>query len=65
MLYNTDNFLDKLEALLDEYNVAIVRSKNSSNDLVIRIQISGSEEKEILFPEAISAMTISNEWYLL
>lgn len=53
--------MSELAHLLRKYNATILRSSNSSNDLVISIQVSPSEAKEFVFAEEISEVYILNE----
>ena len=56
-------FLDELAELLKKHNVTIIRSANSTHDLVVSMQKAPDEFKELTFPEDISEMGIRQEWY--
>ena len=57
------NFLKDLQELLRKHNATILRSANSSNDLVISVQEAPGEFNDLLFAEEISETAIRNEWY--
>ena len=58
-----DEFLNELKQILEKYNAAIVRSANSSNDLVITVQTAPGKFDELTFAEEITEVSIRNEWY--
>ena len=58
-----DDLLKELELFLRKHNATIVRSANSSNDLVLCKDISPTESKEVIFHEEIGETSIRNEWY--
>ena len=59
-----DSLLADMAKLLDSHNAAIVRSANSSNDLVICVQTGPREFDEVIFAEEVSESSIRNEWYI-
>ena len=58
-----DDFLSELKDLLNKHKATILRSANSSNDLVISILTGHSTSEEIIFAEEISPTYIQHEWY--
>ena len=56
-------FLKELQDLLKKRDAVIVRSANSSNDLVVSVQVGPDQYEELIFAEDISETAIENEWY--
>ena len=63
MKKKTNDFLDALGKLLREYDASIVRSANSTNDLVVSVLIGPRDYEELTFPEEITEIGIRNEWF--
>ena len=57
-----EKFLEGLEVLLRKYNATILRSANSTHDLVISVP-NGREFRDIYFDEEISARDLEMKAY--
>jgi hypothetical protein len=59
----TEVFLNELAEVLRRNDAVIVRSGNSTNDIVVSVRISPDDFDELTFAEGISETDIKNEWY--
>jgi len=58
-----EQFLIELEALLDGWNAAIVRSADDNHNLVVSIPSPLGGFDEIEFEEDITKESIDHKWY--
>ena len=58
-----NEFLQELKELLIKHQTVIIRSANSTRDLVISKHIGGTEFKEIAFNEDITMEAIQYGWF--
>lgn len=58
-----DEFLRELKDLLEKHNAAIIRSANSTHDLVVAVQTDPGVFKELTFAEEITESSIKYKWY--
>jgi len=63
MSKESPDFLTSLAELMIKHNASIVRSTNSSNDLVILLEQAPNDFDEIYFSKEISEPYIRNKWY--